>query len=74
MPKPKVIKPTRRRTEETNPVPVKKRKLSETQLNVDVERATAELINRYCIKTGVSKKSLIELAILKFLNSSQARA
>lgn len=51
-----------------------KRKLSEAQINIDLDKDTIERLNDYCDRQGFKKKQIVELAILKYLNSKEKRA
>ena len=51
-----------------------KRKLSERQINLDLDKETIERLDDYCAKQGFKKKKIVELAILRFLNQREKRA
>ncbi len=61
-------KPTTRK-----PLPVhrRKRKPNECQINTDIEKSTMDLLTRFCVKTGSKRKAIVELALLRFLNSQR---
>lgn len=50
-----------------------KRKISEAQVNIDLDKETVERLDEFCLKSGSKKKLVVELAIVRYLNAQEKR-
>lgn len=51
----------------------RKRKLTEVQVNIDLDQGLVDNLRKFCESSGSPRKVVVELAILKYLNSQRPR-